>query len=239
MSNIKLGFNISGKYILCVVMCFFVTFSFIALFSMLTLEMIGYEAVVYVADESQEVIDTYNHYYSDGEDTKKAEYEAKGYKVSTREFTGEFEGTPYVACHIISQTVCLIIFVMTVPNSLYKQGKTDANTVSCGRMEEDKLRGLKAGVVTAVFNLASWVALVLGKLGLLAGGLQVYAFSNYYLYGYQQLIFGSQPSVSDIGWNSIVLALLPAVLVLVLCWLTYLLGYKDINLYEETVYKKN
>ncbi len=239
MDNLKLGLNILGKYVVCIIMCFFVTFSFIAVFSMLTLEMIGYEAAVFETEDSETPIEQYVHYYSDGDDAKKEYYEEKGYIIATREFAGEFSGTPYVVCHIIAQAISLALFIITVPHTLYKQGKSDANAVSCSRLKEDKLRGLKAGLVTAAVNFASWVCLLLGKVGAFPAGLSIYSFSNYHIYGYQKLIFGADPSIpaTDISWTGIILALLPVVLTSVACAVTYLLGYKDINLYEKAVYK--
>ncbi len=238
MTNLNLGLNILGKYIVCIVMCFFITFSFIAIFSMLTLDMVGYEAAVFEKEEDTEPKEQYIHYYSDGEDAKKAEYEDKGWIVVTREFAGEFAGSPYIVCHIVAQTVSLIIFIMVVPHTLYKQGRVDANAVSCSRMTEDKLRGLKAGLVPSVLSLASWVALLLAKLGIFPVGLQVYSFANYHMFGYQKLIFGNVTTAANIGTAGLILALVPTLLILVSCTLTYLMGYKDINLYEKAVYKK-
>lgn len=237
MDSLKLGFNILGKYVVCIIMCFFVIFSFVAIFSMLTLEMVGYEAAVFETEDSETPIEQYVHYYSDGDDLKKAEYEEKEYIVATREFAGEFSGTPYVVCHIIAQAISLILFIIIVPHTLYKQGKSDANAVSCSRLKEDKLRGLKAGIVTAAVNLASWICLLLAKLGVFASGLQIYNLANYHLYGYQKLIFGNITKVADISWTGIILAFLPVVLTLGVCAVTYLLGYKDINLYEKAIYK--
>jgi hypothetical protein len=239
MTNLKLGFNILGKYIVCIVMCFFITFSFIAIFSMLTLEMVGYEAAVFENKEATEPTEQYIHYYSDGDDTKKAELEKQGKIVVTREFAGEFSGSPYIVCHIIAQAVSLVIFIMVVPHTLYKQGRSDANAVSCGRMEEDKLRGLKAGLVPSALSLASWGALLCAKVGVFPIGLQVYSFANYHMFGYQKLIFGNVTSAANIGVTGLILALVPTLLILGSCVITYLLGYKDINLYEKAVYKNN
>lgn len=238
MENLKLGFNILGKYIVCIIMCFFVTSSIIITFSTLTLKMVGYEAAVFETEDSETPIEQYVHYYSDGDDLKKAEYEEKEYIVVTREKPGEFTGTPYIVCHIIAQAISLTLFIIIVPHTLHKQGRSDANAVSCGRREEDKLRGLKAGLVPAVVSLASWVCLLLGKLGVFPAGLSIYSFANYHLFGYQKLIFGGAVNVANIGWTGIFLALLPVVLTLAACAVTYILGYKDINLYEKTVYKK-
>lgn len=240
MQTLKLGFATLGKYIICLLMCFFVTFSFIAVFSMFTLEMVGYDAAIFENEEAEEPIEQYQHYYSDGEDTKKADAEAKKYIVVTREFAGEFSGAPYIACHLIAQTVSLVLFVAVMSSSLNKKGRADLNAVNCGRAEEDKLKGFKAGLFPATFSLASWVCLLLAKLDIFKPGLSIYSFSNYHFFGYQKLIFGQGVSVNpvDISYSALFLALLPAVITLATCTAAYILGYKDINLYEKAVYKK-
>lgn len=241
MENLKCGFNILGKYVVCLLMCFFITVSFSAIFSIATIEMIGYEAAVFENEDSNEPIEQYTHYYSDGTDTKKAQYEKEGYIVATREISSEFNGTtPYIVSHVISQIIALIIFVIIVPRTLYDKGRTDSNAVSFGRMEEDKLSGLKAGLVPASVSLVGWIFLITAKFGFFKAGLQVYSFLNYHLYGYQKLIFGTDPviAVTELSWMSVILAILPVILTLILCTTTYLLGYKGINLYEKTIYKK-
>lgn len=238
MQILKQGFSVFGRYLICIVMCFFVTFSFIAMFSMFTLEMVGYEAAIFETEESEEPIEQYIHYYSDGEDAKKTAAEAKKQIVVTREIAGDFEGAPYIASHVISQTVALVLFFAIVPSSLNKLGRNDLNAVNCGRAEEDKMKGFKAGLIPTAFGFASWICLLLSKLGLMNAGLSIYSFANYHFFGYQKLIFGTASTASQISWGGIYLALLPVVLTLAACTVAYILGYKDISLYEKTVYKK-
>ena len=205
---------------------------------MISLEMIGYDAAIFENEEAEAPIEEYKHYYSDGEDTKKAEAEAKKYIVVTREFANEFSGTPYVACHIIAQTVSLLLFVATLSSSLTKQGRADLNAVTCGRMKEDKLRGFKVGLFPAGLSFASWVCLILAKFAGFKAGLPIYSFTNYHFFGYQKLIFGSTATVDAISVGALFLALLPTVVTLAVCTVAYLLAYKDISLYEKAVYKK-
>ena len=240
MTNTKLGLVTLGKYIVSMIMCFLVTFSFIAIFTMATIDMIGYEAAIFENEDATEPMETYEHYYSDGDDVKKVEAEKKGYIVNTREIAEEFSGTPYIICHILSQAVSLILFVALVSNKLNTQGRFDRNAVNCGRAEEDKLRGLKAGLFPTVFSLLSWGCLVLAKFGMFKLGLTVYSFANYHFFGFQKLIFGGTANVNPetFGVGVLLLALIPAVVTLVVCTVSYWLGYRDISLYEKAVYKK-
>lgn len=238
MKTFKLSLSVLGKYVICLLMCFFVTFSFIAVFSMFSLDMIGYDAAIFENEEASEPLEEYKHYYADGEDTKKAEAESKNQIVVTREFASEFSGTPYVACHIIAQAVSLTLFIAIMSSSLNKQGRADLNAVHCGRAKEDILKGLKVGLVPTGVSIASWVCLVLAKSGIFKAGLPIYSFANYHFFGYQKLIFGNNVAVEALSTGTLFLALLPAVITLAVCTVAYILGYKDISLYEKAVYKK-
>ncbi len=236
----KLALNLLGKYLICIIMCFLTFFSFTAIFAMNSpLDIIGQEVAVYETKESEETLDYYVHYFKDGTDTKLAEYKAKGYVIATRDITGGLKGTPAIISSLISQIVSLVFFIMIVPRVLHAEGSGDVNRVSCGRAEEDKLKGLKAAIPLAAIQFISWVLLILSKFGVIKFGFTVYNFVNYHLYGYQKLIFSGINSTKDISFLSLILALLPVLLTLVVCYLTYLLAYKDINLYERLVYKKN
>lgn len=243
MENFKIGLSVFGKYIICLLMCFFTVVSFSAIFTIIyPPEAIGEYMVVYKETEKEEDIKIeheYEYLYKDGEDTKKAEYEAQGYKVeSARKLTGALSGMPAILSHLISQIISLGFFIVIVPHELYRHGQSDRNKVQCDRMAEDKLRGIKVALPVAVIQLASWVALLLAKLGVFRAGFALFRFTNYHLFGLQQLVIGNPADYTAIPVWSILLALTPVLLSLFVCWLTYLLGYKDINLYDKLVYKK-
>lgn len=251
MDNTKINFSVLGKFVICLLMCVFTIWSFFFLFTSLSVNIIGETRRVYAEAETegeQEIIDTYDYMFENGEDkdTKKTEYEAQGYKVETVQvITGPIEGVYKVLAHTVSQVVCLFFFIVIVPHELYKQGQSDRNKVQCGYIAEDLFRGIKLGLGVVGVNLASWVCLLLAKLGVFSIGGIVYRYANYHLYGLQQFInfdavsFGAP--VGEIAYDLLVnlnLGLVPTALTVLVCWLTYLLGYKDINLYEKLVYKK-
>ena len=279
MENMQSGFKVLGKYFLCVILCFFTFFSFAAIFSMMDNTKDAYTATVYELKEVEtytyneadgddkkkadfeakgylvktdekteggyvatvyelgEEIDAYVHEYTNGKDNKKADYEKQGYLIKTAEFN-ILQGGPFIVYLVIAQTVSLIFFVIMVPREVYRMGSRDINRVSRGEVREDKLRGLKIGLVPSACSLFSYVCLLLFKCDLLASGHFIYQYFNYYSFGYQTLIFGGDPKAPVFSTLSMVLAFLPVLLPAIVCWAGYLLGYKDINLYEKTVYKK-
>ena len=279
MENMQSGFKVLGKYFLCVILCFFTFFSFAAIFSMMDNTKDAYSAYVYELKEVEtytykesdgddkkkadfeaegylvktdektedgyiatvyelgEEIDAYVHKYSDGKDVKKAEYEKDGCLVTVAEFN-ILQGGPFIVYLVFAQAISLIFFVIMVPREVYRMGSRDINRVSRGEVKEDKLRGLKIGLVPSVCSLFSYICLLLFKFDILASGHFIYQYFNYYSFGYQTLIFGGDPKAPVFSALSMVLAFLPVVLPALVCWVAYLLGYKDINLYKKTVYKK-
>ena len=233
MTTLRLGTITLGKYILSIIMCFLIFFSFAAIFTMTSAEVVGYSAVIVEPEE------TYTHLYSDGTDTKKAEAEAQGYTVNTVE-NRELSEDMLVASHIISQIISLVLFVALLAKTPNTQGRSDRNAVNCGRMEKNLLRGFMAGLFPAGVSFIAWVCLLLAKFGVFAGGVSVYRYVNYSFFGYQTLIFGGTTKIvaESLDITVLLLALLPTVLILAVCSIAYILGYKDISLYEKAVYKK-
>lgn len=233
MTTLKLGAKTLGRYILSVIMCFLVYFSFVAIFTMTSAEVVGYSAVIVETDE------IYTHVYSDGDDLKKAEAEKQGYTVNTVE-NRQLSADMLTICHIISQVVSIVLFAALLAKQLNAQGRSDRNAVGCGRMEKNLLRGFVIGLFPAGVSFISWACLLLAKFGVFARGLEIYRYVNYPFFGFQTYIFGGTTVVdpSKIGTAALLLALVPAAVILLVCSLAYILGYKDISLYEKAVYKK-
>ncbi len=194
----------------------------------------GYVATVY---ERGKEVTTYTHIYADGKDELKPEYEAKGYKVETYEYN-ILHGAPFITCLTIAQIVSLIFFVIMVPREVQKIGDRDAHRVARGELAEDKLKGVKIGAVASAFSLFSYICLILYKTEVLGKtGLFIYQYFNYYSFGYQTLIFGGDPKAPVFDTSAMILAFLPVLMPMLVCGIAYILGYKDINLYQKTVYQ--
>ncbi len=238
MEIMQSGVKVLGKYFLCVILCFFTFFSFTAIFSMMDNTKDAYSAYVYEVDgENKKEITAYNHVYADGKDELKPKYEAQGYKVETYEYN-ILSGAPFVTCLTVAQIVSLIFFVVMVPREVQKIGARDANRVARGEVVEDKLKGVKIGSVVSAFSLFSYICLILFKTEILSKmGLFIYQYFNYYSFGYQTLIFGGDPKAFVFSTTAMVLAFLPVLLPMIVCGIAYILGYKDINLYQKTVYQ--
>ena len=148
-------------------------------------------------------------------------------------------GARYVVMLVLSAFCSLSTLVLFINGKLFYIGDSDANKVQFGRIEYDKFKGLKLGIVPAFFALMSYIVLILGKLGILGKWAYViFNFSNYHLFAYHQMIFGGKMNVTEMSWWSIAAASLTVFLVPLICHVCYTLGYKRINLFERVVFKK-
>lgn len=222
MDTVKIGFNLTIRYFASLIMSFVIFLSFTAIFTLPLTDAIGYDA--YVSDKTTgQSTKVYTHYFSDGEDTKKAEFESQGYTVFTAELRSELSGGGTALIFTAAQILSLVLFVALVPNRLYRLGAEDA----ASGLERSATRWLISGLFPAGIGLLSFLLLVLNKLQWMGDrGLSLYRYANYHLYGFQRLVLGSGNDCSEISWAGILLALFPAVLTIASCGILYELGYR-------------
>ena len=97
------------------IMSFFVVIAFNVVGVGMFTEQIGYNAKVYQSSDNEseasgttksdetKLVDEYKFYFKDGEDLKKAEYEAEGYEIVEQAIRSDVEKGPKIALSIISQ----------------------------------------------------------------------------------------------------------------------------------------
>ena len=145
----KSGFKLMGSMLLLAIICFFLCISVSVLCTALWTENIGYSAYGYIENEDDTEF-LYEYYTADGEDTKKAEYEAEGYTVVTKTLRSTLSGVGNAVFLSASQIICIILLISTVASPVYKFGFKDSNMVRLGHMREDFLRGFKIGLVANI-----------------------------------------------------------------------------------------
>lgn len=222
MKTVKTGFDLLLRYVVCVIMCFMVFLSFLAVFTPALTEAVGYDAYVTNKDtgRSEKI---YTHYYADGEDTRKAEYEAQGVQVMTAQLRSELSGAGAVVVFAAAQAVCLALFIALVPHRLYKLGLQDGED----GMSYHTARWLLPSLFPVAVSTVTFALLVLTKLQWIGdAGLTAYRYANYHLYGLQRLILGAGSDPAQITWAGILLGFLPAVLTIISCGLLYYFGHR-------------
>lgn len=234
---IKNGGSLFLKLLVAGIMSFFIVISFSVLATAVFTENIGYKA--YGAVDGGEARELYTHYYSDGEDTLKAEYEEQGYTVTESSIRSEMSGAGNNLFLTVTQIFCLLITLSFVYPKLWSIGTADSNLVRFKHKSEDKLKGLKIGAVAVIPQYIVLLCFIAAKAGLYPKLPAVLLkFINPSFWSLIQLIIGKAASVNELSVISLVLlCLLPLIIPAVACG-SYLLGYKNISIGEKIVYKK-
>lgn len=144
-----------------------------------------------------------------------------------------------VGLEIVAQLLMLTILIAILYTPLWRLGDGDRNKVDFGRMQADKLRGLKIGLIGSAPSGLVALGLVVSKL---TGLMPNYIFA----YRLLSMIFApiNNALTSGVAWTSqVTWWMLP---VAVLCWavvplttaLAYWFGYNRVSLGERLVYKK-
>ena len=232
MDTVKIGFHLIIRYLASLIMSFVVFLSITAIFTLPLTEAIGYDA--YVSDkETGRSEKVYTHYFADGEDIKKAEYEARGLTVFTAELRSELTGAGTALVFTVAQVLSIALFFALISNYLHRIGGKDAE--EC--MEHSAVRWLIPSLFPAAVSFAGFALLVLNKLQLVGNyGLSLYRYTNYHLYGLQRILIGTGNDGSQISWISVLLAILPTALTFAACAVSYEFGYRG---FHPFLYLKN
>ncbi len=235
----KMGLGLYGKLIVINIMCFFLAISMSVLATAVFTEDIGYTALIYNA-ETEELVTQYDYYYADGDDTKLAEYETDEYIVNKSTKKSELTKGENTAFYFITQLFCMIMLIMFIYPNLWDRGTRDNNLVSFGHAAEDKLKGLKVGLIAIIPAVIFFIFLFVTKSNLMAKlpvGILRLIFSSTYSLNY--LICGNTMTVGELSYIQLIFMMLLNLLVPAIAFASYILGYKNISIGEKLVYKKN
>ena len=239
METVKIGLNLSIRYLGSIMMSFVIFLSFVAIFTLPLTEAVGYDA--YITDEATgHNRKVYTHYYADGEDTKKTQYESQGLTIHTAELRSELTGVGAALVFAAAQLLSIFLFIALVPSRLYRLGAHDAEFCKGLSIK----RWLLPTLFPTAISLTSYILLLLNKLQWIGNhGLSLYRYINYHLYGILRILLGTGNDCSQIGWISVLLAIFPVALTIFACGLLYQFGYRNIHplkaLKNKIKYKRN
>lgn len=236
----KMGLSLFGKTVIINIMCFFLVISLSVLSTAVFTENIGYTAFGTMKD-SEESVQLYEYYYEDGEDTEKEKYEEQGYTVTTSIIRSPVSKTGNTVFLTVTQIICLILLAGMIYPSLWQRGTRDSNLVHFKHQPEDKLKGLKCGMVAIIPSLLLLTVLTVAKSAKTISAFPV-ALLNMACastYSFNTLICGDAVAIGDLSLLKMLLYILLQFLVPVIAYGAYLLGYKNISIGEKIMYKKN
>ena len=236
---IKNGALLWLRTIVVTVMCLIICVSMSVLVSAGFSEDLGYYAYGQKEDSDESEL-LYTYYKADGEDTKKAGYEADGYTVTTQKISRR-SNTGNIVFLTVSQIFCTLLTVAFVYPNLWQLGAKDSNLVKFKHKVSDPLKGLKIGLVGTIPSFLLFGGFFACKFAYPKLPYAIYRFLNCTNYSFVYLIGGegSNPQVT-VGeteiWRFILLFLLLLIIPAV-AFGAYLLGFKDISLGERFIYK--
>ena len=134
---------------------------------------------------------------------------------------------------ILSQLFLLMLLIVMPYSILWERGDKDCNSVHFGHMQEDKLRGLKVGLMASIPSILAYLILVLSKLGLISSSyVFIYRFLNLaFIPVYNGLV-----GTAGISWGGMAVLLLTVAVVPLTGYIAYWLGYRQISLSEKIIY---
>lgn len=235
----KSGTRLFGKLIVVNIMCFFLVISMSVLGTAVFTENIGYIAYG-TLEGSEESVKLYEHYTADGEDTKRAEYEAQGYTITESSVRSQISETGNKIFLTVTQVFCLLLLISFIYPTFWQMGTKDSNLVHFKHKKEDRLKGFKAGFIAIVPSVLLLLFLTVTKSGI-SGNFPValYKFMNSSVYSFVNAAAGNATAFGQLSVLSIFVFLLLMLIVPIVAGAAYLLGYKNISLGEKFVYKKN
>lgn len=222
------GLTVVGGF-LCIVLFF--TFNVIGT-SMFCVD-IGYKVYDKKTNEFM-----YEHYYSDGEDTKIEQYVDKEGEPTVSKFN--IPSKIPVGWQLFSQFCLISVMGVFVYNNLWKTGYDDSGAIRRGELREDKWKGLKIGLVATVVPVLVLAVVFIGRTSFMSnvtsatlGFLNPQLYPAITLLVNQEGILASEMAV----WQFLaIFAMLFAVPLI--ATVSYILGSKSILVSEKLVYKK-
>lgn len=233
----KSGFKMFVRTVFINLMSFFVVMSLIALSVAVFAEPVGYVAYG-IKEGEDEAVKLYTYYNSQGEDTELSKYEKEGYTVTKSEIR-EIDKLGDRVVLIAAQGFALGILITFIYPAMWDMGSSDINMVKIGQKKEDKLKGLKIGVLGTVPSILVFLVLTFTRNSLTANvPLAYYKFFNASLYPVLEFLIGESKKFSDLDiWQLVVMALLLCIIPLT-SHVGYRFGYGEFSIGEKLTYKK-
>lgn len=229
-----------GKCIVGSIMCFVLVITLNVIGNALFTDTIGY--TMWGAPEGQEKMEVlYEHYNEDGEDLKEKEYVEKGYNLNKVSILSKMELSTKIGWFVVCEIFLIFMMGVFVYNDMWKLGYKDNNLVHIGAKPEDKLKGLKIGLITMIPSFILLTVLAIGAQSFAKDiSIATYAFVNPHLYDAIILLTPSNNGgiFSDLSvWHYVVNYALLLIIPLI-AYVSYIIGYKSIVVSERLIYKK-
>lgn len=131
----------------------------------------------------------------------------------------------------------LVIYYGLLINFTYKYGRSDRKHEQLHKVPHNAKTPILMALLIPLPQFIMWIAFVLSGLGIIRDIYGVYNFTNF---PFAALIkcFGSQ-SVDNIAPFGFILPLIFLIIAGVLIYVSYMLNYKDIDIWSKIIYKQD
>lgn len=201
---------------------------------------VGYKAFGTIENEEgkEESKELYLYYYEDGEDTERAKYEAEGYEISEYKLK-ELSANALNTATVVSQIFCFFLLATFVYPTVWDIGFKDGNKVKFKRIEPDKFKGLKIGLLAQVPGVVFLIFLFAAQ-GITKNiPIDLYKLVTAPLYGFIELVKGDASTFGNLKVLNFIFILLLHLIVPVIAHISYILGLKNYSIGEKLIFKKN
>ena len=235
--SLRYGVKLYGKLVVSTIMCFIIVFSLTFLSAFIFSNEIGYR-VSGVSPEGVINDELYIHKYADGEDLRYQEYEQQGYELNKVEIRSEVSGGARTFLQVASQICCLGVLISFIFPMFKDLGNKDRNAVNFGRIAEDKLKGLKAGLFAIIPVCVVTLFFIFTKNNLTANfSVTLYLFFNSAFYGIMDFLTNHVTAFKDTQTLNLILIMVVHLIIPIIAHIAYSLGFRDISIKERLIYK--
>lgn len=234
---INSAFKLFSRFAIGTIMCLIVFFSFNFAITAGFSDVVGYKIYYY----NQEIGKEEQVCYHDAENNPPADCVCANYDperlnpLADRKLSDDRQNISLVLAQIFSFVMITGILCGTV----WEMGNKDISAVKHGRKKENILRGLYVGLIAIIPSVAVYVLLVLSHMNVLNPNfLDTYRLLNSHFHYFLTLIYSGAENAAELTVKSVILCGALHLYLPVLSFISYVFGYKDINLVEKITYKK-
>jgi len=232
----KTALKVWGRLILAGVMCAVLFISMSVLGSGLLANEVGYQIVeITGTEEAPQTKLIKEHYYAVGEEpVKDLELPENQQILKIREMTPAVRNT----LDVITLLFMLFLLCVFPYNLLWELGCKDDNRVRYRNMQPDLLRGLKVGLLAVIPSALLYVGLILSKLSVLPEVyVALYRVLNIPFLPLINWLLPTTVKIADAAFWRVLVVGVTLLLVPVVCWGAYRLGYAQFSVREHMTYK--
>jgi len=135
---------------------------------------------------------------------------------------------------VVAQIISITMFVGIIYATAWNEGDKDKNLVGFGRIKEDKLKGVKLGLVVMIPYMFSGILLLLGLLGVTTDLQAIYRIIHFQIL----VILNELMDAAKSSWNGLIFGTLYYLIVPIASGVGYYLGYKRIAVLNKIMYGK-